>query len=293
MAGGGLHTHFLEIAFAWLFDATAGRAVSANELQERRALVQRFWEYEAWCLTGSADGPNDDYRSLSQFGHKIVAELARLVAELPVDIGMEIWTPVFALGYRGHYSIRTFLNAWFYQTSEATDADEFGKRWRPMIEDMLARSTNGRGWYYGRQLERQVLGFDASIFLVRMKGHFTLLQSMQNLYKSWADTRLNGDEDDMAGFCAFLSTTVAAPLRIDGLEWIAVAMRSNPDTREWYRETTGSAFMTFLDVLATENTAEISKSEAARRALLELVAYAVSRQLPAALALQERTRRLL
>jgi len=50
--------------------------------------------------------------------------------------------------------------------------------------------------------------------------------------------------------------------------------------------------MEFLDVLVSEHVAELARDGKARQALLDLAALAVSRQLTAALALQERIRRL-
>jgi hypothetical protein len=162
-----------------------------------------------------------------------------------------------------------------------------------MIEYMLGRRdwTNGCGWHYGQQLQRQVLGFGAS--LARMPGHAALIVSMRDLYKTWADNELAHGEDNVAGFSGFLATDSGAPLRMEGLQWIAAALRADPDFGKWYRDSTSNAFMEFLDTVATENAAEVSKDEPARQALLELVAHAVSRQFPAALALQERIRKLL
>jgi hypothetical protein len=290
---GGLNTHFLEIAFAWLMDGDAGRTAPAGEVEQRRNLVKAFWEHEAWCRTGSTDEADDDYKPMSPLGYKVVAELARLTAEGPVVTAAVLWEPVFALGPLGHYSIGSFLSDWFSGISEKTDTMEFGQRWRPMIEHMLGHSdwTSGRGWHYGQQLQRQVLGFGAS--LTRMPGHAALIVSMRDLYKTWADNELAHGEDNVAGFCGFLASASGAPLRMDGLQWIAAALRANPDLGKWYRESTTSAFMEFLDTVASENAAEASKSEPARQAFLELVAHAVSRQLPAALALQERVRKLL
>jgi hypothetical protein len=51
--------------------------------------------------------------------------------------------------------------------------------------------------------------------------------------------------------------------------------------------------MEFLDTVATENAEDVARDDSARQALLELVAHAVSRQFAAALALQERVRKLL
>ena len=81
-------------------------------------------------------------------------------------------------------------------------------------------------------------------------------------------------------------------LRIDGLEWLAATIRAKPDAGAWYREGTSSAFMAFLDVAVSEHSDELIKNASARQALVELVAHGVSRQLPTALALQERVRRL-
>ena len=50
--------------------------------------------------------------------------------------------------------------------------------------------------------------------------------------------------------------------------------------------------MEFLDVLVAEHAAELARDDSVRQALLDLSAHAVSRQLTAALALQERIRRV-
>jgi hypothetical protein len=83
---GGLNTHFLEITLAWPFDADAGRATPAREVEQRRNLVQAFWVHEAWCRTGSTEeegGEYKPYKPMSPLGYKVAAELARLTAEGP------------------------------------------------------------------------------------------------------------------------------------------------------------------------------------------------------------------
>lgn len=39
-------------------------------------------------------------------------------------------------------------------------------------------------WYYGQQLERQVLGFGASNYLKRLPGHAALVSMMRDLASS-------------------------------------------------------------------------------------------------------------
>jgi hypothetical protein len=287
---GSLDTHFLARAFGWLFRDQSNRTIDPDELECHRKLVKALWAHQAWWQSGSGKDEDDDYKPMHQFGYTVLNEAARLILDSSDTAGPELWQPVFALGPKGHYAISHFLNCWFMLVTESIDAAEFGKRWRPMIEAMVLSQKweKDRPWYHGQQLERQVLGFGSSTFLDRAKDATALIKSMQDLYEAWAKKRLTSDEDNLAGFCGFLGTKVGASLRMDGLRWIEEAMKAKPQIGKWYRERTSNAFMEFLDVLVLEHTAELSSDEKSRRALLDLVAYAVSRNMPAAQALQER-----
>jgi integrase len=114
---------------------------------------------------------------------------------------------------------------------EPTDIAHFGKRWRPMIEYALTNkqwAAEGK-WYYAQQLEHQVLGISATGFIARAPNHAVLIGGIRDLYKAWAETRLPSDQDNMAGFCGFLSSDAGRVLRMDGLQWIAAVMRA-PET---------------------------------------------------------------
>jgi hypothetical protein len=291
---GGLETHFLQNAFAWLFRDQTDRVIPSQDLGIHRQLVSAFWAQQAWWQLGSGKDDNDDYRPMHEFGYGILDELARLVSESPAAIGVDLWRPVFVLGPKGHYAIGHFLSSWFNHITETTVVAEFAERWRPMIEFMLMDEewSKARQWSYGQQLERQVLGFEASDCLKRIPDHATLIDMMRDLFEVWANKRLIRDEDNLAGFCGFLGTEAAKPLRMDGLQLIANTIKANADLGKWFRERTSNAFMEFLDVLVSEHVVELSSDNKARQALLDLTAHAVSRQLTAALALQERIRRL-
>jgi hypothetical protein len=290
---GSLDTHFLQNAFAWLF-RSEGQVISENELETNRQLVSAFWAHQAWWQSGSGKDDDDDYEPMHQLGYTILGELARLIIESSPVVALTLWRAVFALGPKGHYAIGHFLRCWFNQITETTVVAEFAQRWRPMIEFMLSAQAWGEGgpWYNGGQLERQVLGFGASDCLERIPDHATLIGMTRDLIKLWAEKRLTRDEYNLAGFCEFLATKVPAPLRIDGLQWIADAMKANPNLGKWFRDRTSNAFMEFLDILVSEHAAEWSKNDKSRQALLGLAAHAVSRQLTAALALQERIRKI-
>jgi hypothetical protein len=288
---GGLDTHFLEKAFGWLFAEGYGLPDPAAE---QATLLSAFWSHEAWCLRGSADEDDDDFKSRGQLGYSIAWALAYLALSSPAAKANGIWEQVFALGPRGHHAIDAFLTQWFMLIKEPTDVTDFGKRWRPMIEYALTNrqwAAEGK-WYYAQQLERQVLGFGATGFITRAPNHAELIGGMRDLYKAWAETRLPSDQDNMAGFCGFLSSDAGRVLRMEGLQWIVAVMRADPETGKWYRDSTSNAFMGLLEAAVLEDADELAKIPAARQALVELTAHAVARQLPRALPLQERVRRL-
>ena len=121
----------------------------------------------------------------------------------------------------------------------------------------------------------------------------SLVDSVRDLYRAWAVKRLPGDEDNLAAFCGFLSTKAGAPLRLEALAWIGSALESDSAGRRWYRDGTSAAFVEFLTTVITQDgTAAVTQQET-RQALIDLVAFAVSKQLSAALALQDRLRTLL
>lgn len=290
----GLDTHFLKSAFAWLFRNQADRAIPAQELEMHRQLVTAFWSYQAWWLLDSGEDEKDDYRPMDAFGYTLLEELARLVLESSASHAPTLWRPVISLGPKGHYAISHFLTCWFEQLTNTASVAEFAQRWRPMIEFMVLNSEWSKEgpWYYGQRLEREVLGFGASGSIGRVAGHAELVGMMRDLFRIWAQKRLTQDTGNLAGLCGFLAHEIGRPLRMDGLQWIADAMKASPEVGNLFRDRTPSAFMQFLDVLVYEHAVELRQDEKLRQALLDLSAHAASRQIATALTLHERILRL-
>ena len=188
-------------------------------------LVLAFWAHQAWWVFGSADKEHDDFPLMQSFGYNVLEEMARLMVSSSHDICFQLWRPVFALGPRGHYAISHFLTGWFGQLGDDTEVAEFARRWRPMIEFLvLGDEWRESGfWYHQERLERMVLGFESAAYLTRVKDHSKLVGMVRDLYSCWAKKRLGKNEDNLAGFCAFLGSGVGGPLRLDGLKWIADA----------------------------------------------------------------------
>jgi hypothetical protein len=264
------------------------------ELQERRHLLTMFWAHQAWRLVGSESESTRDYAPMEQFGYRLLGAIAAMVLVTDVNAASPLWQPVFGIGPKGHYAIEHFFLCFFSNLNEGTDPAAFVARWRPMIEAVMAgRGWEGGPWYLQQSLERQALGFAHPDALARPTASRRLVESVGDLYRSWAEKRLVGDEDNLAAFCNFLSTPTGAPLRPQGLVWIANSLRGASAAREWYRDATSAAFVEFLRVVITEDASAAVSTPDIRQALIDLTGLAVSRQSPAALALQDRLKNLL
>lgn len=289
---GGLDTHFLQRMFFWLVSPEAVPA-SPAEAAESAVLVSAFWAHEAWCISGSTDDDDKGYDPLSQgMGYALATAIARCTLNASASDAEQFWKPVLELGPRAHYAIGSFLTDWFNLITETADIDAYAVRWRPMIEYIHSAPnwSKGRFWFYGHRLERQVLGFGSDTYLIRTPRHALLIAGMRDLYEAWVNRRLSEDEDNLAGFCGFMSTEAGRVLRLEALVWVAEVFKNDSEAGKWYRESTTGSFMEFLDVLVAEHIDQISKDPKSRQALVDLVAHAVARQVPTALALQERMR---
>ena len=290
---GALDTHFLEITFAWLLIDKQLPADTA-ELEQRRRLLEAFWAHKVWRLVGSESESTRDYAPMGQFGYKLVDAVAAMVLVTDATEASSLWQPIFDIGPKGHYAIGHFFLSFFTHLNEGTDPAAFVARWRPMIEAVMAgRGWEDGPWYHQQSLERQALGFAHPDALARPTAAAHFVESVRDLYRAWAQKRLPGDEDNLAAFCNFLSTPTGAPLRLEGLVWIANALRGDSGGRDWYRDRTSAAFVEFLNTVITEDGATAAARPETRQALIDLTGLAVSRQLSAALALQDRLQALL
>ncbi|GAA4133919.1 hypothetical protein GCM10023067_55660 [Aminobacter aganoensis] len=301
---GALETHFLRIAFAWLL-IDKNLPAEAAELDERRQLLKAFWAHTAWLLVGSESETSGDYSPMSQFGYKLVEAIAGMVLVTDPAETPSLWQPIFDIGPRGHYAIAHLFKCIFSHFEEDTDPAFFAARWRPMIEAVMAgRGWEGGPWYHQQSLERHALSFARSDALARPSASARLIEPMRDLYRAWALKRLPGDEDNLAGLCGFLSTKAGQPIRLEGLVWIANAIQSASELarlanqgpaadRHWYRDRTSAAFVEFLTTVVTENGPAAVAQPEIRQALIDLVGLAVSKQLSAAFALQDRLKSLL
>ena len=129
-----------------------------------------------------------------------------------------------------------------------------------MIEYALAAPgwTEGRQWYYGEDMLRQLMGI-GGVGLQYYPEAPLMIERMEELYRRWAIEHLGRDEDNIEGFCYFLSEPQGASLRLKALPWIAAALEEGTRSSHWHREGTGSALLHYLDALISRDGAAIAR----------------------------------
>ena len=285
----GLNWDFLEAAFGWLWwEGEKPNSIWDDEatFQEQRQIILSLWAFEAWLNHRPRAGHKDDPVP-NQLAYSVIQTIAKMMVKASGPVAQELWEPVLKLGAAGHYSVGHFISCWFFETARL-DAAEFAARWRPMIEYALNAPEWGRGQprYYGQSLLRQILGFRSEAFLDRNSAFQGIVRGMAHHYERWALEHLAREEDNVTGLCLFLASSTGHSLRMKGLEWLQQAVMAKP----WYRSAVGNALLEFLNVTLTQDAQELRSDTTARDAFLALVALLVSKQVPAALTLQERAR---
>ncbi len=115
---------------------------------------------------------------------------------------------------------------------------------------------------------------------------------MKELYKRWAAAHLARDEECVTRFCHFLTTNFGAPLRLDGLLWVAAVLKEHEHSGRWYRESTGDALVELVATALNSDAQTLSQHVQSRQALVEIAAALAAVNIPTALTLQERIKQL-
>lgn len=285
--GGSLAGHFLEVLFNWLIE---GNGTGDRGLDTRLAL--RIWDYDATRAKARAKKEYGEYDLPSQsLGYNILLKLGALSIAAPAGEERDVWEPVLAHGPAAHYALQHFVRGLFLRLGKGDDAVAFERVWRATAEYGLAADWSQRGlWFYGERLICDLLGFGHEDALSRLRPGAAL--RMKDLYERWAVAPLGRDEECVTRFCHFLTTKFGAPLRLDGLRWLAVMLKVREPSRRWYRDNTGNALVELAAVALSSDAQALSQHAQARQALVEIAAALAAMNIPTALALQERIRQL-
>lgn len=283
--GGSLDGHFLEVLFNWLID---GDGTGDRELDTR--LVLRIWDYDATRAKARAKKENGVYDLPSQdLGYDILLKLAFLSIAAPEGLARSVWEPVLTHGPAAHYALQHFIRGLFMRLGKGDDPVAFERVWRATAEYGIAADWSQPGlWFYGERLICDLLGFGNEDALSRLNPGAAL--RMKDAYERWAAAHLSQDEECVTRFCHFLTTSFGAPLRLDGLRWLASTQRES--SGRWYREGTDEALVELLAAALISDARALTQDAQARQALVEIAATLAAKNIPTALALQERIKQL-
>ncbi|APG05614.1 hypothetical protein BJI69_18025 [Luteibacter rhizovicinus DSM 16549] len=282
---GLLDGHFLEVLFNWLID---GDGTGDHDLDSRLAL--RIWDYDATRAKARERKEGGEYDLPSQnLGYGVLLKLGVLSLTAPEADARAIWEAVLSHGPAAHYALQHFIRGLFLLLGKGDDPEAFERVWRAITEYGLSADWSQPGlWFHGERLICDLLGFGNEDALSLLRKGAAL--RMKDIYECWAATHLGRDEECVKRFCRFLTTDFGAPLRIDGLRWIAAMQRESSD--RWYRESTGDALVELAAAALSSDAQVLSRGAQARQALVEIAATLAAKNIPAALALQERIRQL-
>jgi len=285
--GGSLDGHFLEVLFNWLIK---GDGTGDRDLDTRLAL--RIWDYDVSRAKARAREEYGEYDLPSQnLGYDILLKLGALAIAAPTGEDRVVWEPVLTHGPAAHYALQHFISDLFLRLGKGDDPVAFERVWRATAEYGLAADWSQPGlWFYGERLICDLLGFGNEDALSRLTPGAAL--RMKDVYERWGAAHLAHDEECVTRFCHFLTTKFGAPLRLDGLRWLAAMLKEREPSSRWYREGTGDALVELVAAALSSDAQALSQDIQARQALVEIAAALAARNIPTALALQERIKQL-
>jgi hypothetical protein len=288
----GLNTATLKDVFGWLLaEETGGEQGALGE--ENRALVQALWEFESWRKYRDID-EDGTHGTPSEFGYDLVAALARMTLGAPEERAAELWRPLFSLGPNAHYAIGHFIDCWFIQISPRLGVATFARRWREMLLFVFDAPTwtSARKWYQVELLLRKLLGFGFADAMIRAPGFDVVVADLRPFYQRWGREHLGRDEDNVADFCGFLASSAGKVLRAEGAQWLSAVLHGDTSAARWRQKRTGNALVEALDAMLAQEGGAAAVDATFRGALISIVSHLVVRQVPMALALQERVQQL-
>jgi len=284
--GGSLDGQILEVLFNWLIE---GSGTGDRDLDTRLAL--RIWDYDATRAKARAKKHGEYDLPSQDLGYDILLKLGALSIAAPAGEERAVWEPVLAHGPAAHSALQHFIRSLFLRLGKGDDPVAFELVWRATAEYGLSADWSQPGlWYYGERLTCDLLGFGNEDALSRLHSGAAL--RMKDLYKRWAATHLARNEECVTRFCHFLTTNFGAPLRLDGLRWLAATLKEHEPSSRWYREGTSDALVELVAAALSSDAQALSQYAQARQALIEIAAALAAMNIPAALALQERIKQL-
>ncbi|MNO58049.1 hypothetical protein D3C76_485980 [compost metagenome] len=254
-------------------------------------MTLRLWDYEATRAKARSKKHGEYDLPGQHLGYSTLLKLAAMSIAAPKGEDRAIWEPVLSQGPGAHYALQHFIRSLFQRLGKDDDPVAFERVWRAMAEYGVAADWNQPYlWYHGERLICDLLGFGNEEALSLLQSDVAL--RMKDLYKGWAATHLSREEECVTRFCRFLTSDFGAPLRFDGLCWIASMLKDHKPSSHWYHKGMGDALLELVAETLASGSQALAKKAQARQAVIEIAAELAAMNVSGALALQERIKLL-
>jgi len=278
---GALDTRILKGLFAWLLE-DSGTGNWADDAK----LTSEIWAFE---IARAKEHANDsgEYDLPSDVGYAAAHKLAMLTLSAPNGQARSVWEPVLCHGSLAQAAIRRFVGALFLGLRKGIAVQTFEVLMREIVGYVMAEKWGDRPrWYHGESLLCDLLGFGSEIALLELPAGAG--GRLRDLYAHWSAEHLHRDEHTIARFSNFLMQDFGVDLRLEGLSWIAGALKRG----SWYRSDTGHVLADLVNITLDRDSEALLKDAAARQAVVDIVASLAAKSVPEALPLQERIKQL-
>lgn len=274
--------HLLEIYFGWVAEI--------GESDEEIDLLLRCWGYALEQQKRKADD-----RSLAyplNFQRRVIQRLA--ILSVTRTDGLRFAALILEAGPRARHAVSLFMSHLFFRIEEL-DPLRFVSVWHYAINYSLTSPvwSEGGRWYDREALLREILGFEVPTILAKLPDLDRHMTGMAELYRHWADDRLVGSSDNLAGLARFLASRAGNNLRAEGVLWIATAIETENGLGYWSRhDNVGEALAGMIDVVIVSLGVRIRTDRVFRDAVVSIVGELIKRQIEVGLVLRERLKAL-
>lgn len=297
----GLDDQALVATFRWLLADEVKQLPQLSSSISVHHILVMLLEFELWRRARDAedDCKDEDGRRRtnrdeppSKLGYAVLHTGGRLLPELSLAQARDLWQPILSLGPDAHYFVRNFLEAFLFALPGTARLEVATQQWRFMLEFALETWQSHRS-HYREQMLAVLLGCGRELVLDQRPELRLAVEGMADLYERWAQEHLGRSEDSIAWFCGLLTAKTWSGMRRVGLEWLHSALQKRARDVRWSRDAAGSSLVGLLDIVLHQDAEGVRNDPLARDAFLFLTSLLVSRQVTAALALQDRALRAL
>ena len=260
------------------------QSTDATSFDEK--VIQSLWKYASRKMQSTLKERRDEYKYPDDFDLQLCHAIA--VQSLRQSNSSGYWKPLFKLGPQAHHFIERFMLELF-KLSEGKVHPNFEARWRAMMEFALSDEfPTAEKNYHKQEVLRAVMGLEHIAFIKSIPGISDILVRLSGNYIEWAGANLPKDSRNVSAFCLLLESEIGRPLAARGLVAMSNCLKEE-GLGYWYKsDGAGDAICNLIANCFADDPDTYMTDEETRRAILDLVAELIRKNVSASLQLQER-----